>query len=98
MTHEEVLIDARRQVAAYLRDCPSEGELWEGPAGSGQGSYQPDDAGRRAADQFRRALDTIADELVCRADAEAGALKARADRRTAREHRAREARQGWEPA
>jgi hypothetical protein len=96
MTQDEVLSDARHQVAAYLRQCPSEGALWEGPEGSGQGSYQPDDAGRRAACQFARALEIIAGELEQRAEADdaraALAGQARAARRMEREDAEREAR------
>ena len=84
MTQNEVLSDARRQVAAYLRQCPTEGALWEGPEGSGCGSYQPDDAGRRAANQFQRALDIIAGELERQADADDAKASLAGQARTAR--------------
>jgi hypothetical protein len=79
-----------------LRDSPTEGVLWEGAPGSGLDSFQPDDAGRRSALQFTRALEEIAGALEAQADAEREAATraglARAARRTVREDAEREAR------
>jgi hypothetical protein len=69
MTYAEVKEQALRHVAAWLRDSPTEGALWEGVVGSGLDSFQPDDAGRRSALQFTRALEEIAGDLEARADA-----------------------------
>ena len=86
MTYAEVKEEALRHVAAWLRDEPAEGPLWEGVLGSGLDSFQPDDAGRRAAAQFQRALDEIAVALEAEADAMHERVSAPFRARMAAEH------------
>lgn len=69
MIYATVKEEALRHVAAYLRQCPTEGALWEGVLGSGLDSFVPDDAGLRSSLQFRRALEEIATDLEHAADA-----------------------------
>ena len=69
MKRREVKAEALRNIAAYIRQCPTEGYLWEGTPYTGTGDYTPDEAGKRASGQFHDALVEIAGELDAQADA-----------------------------